>query len=138
METPLGAREAQRRATFSGSAVHASIPGAYAWAVTVAPSTYGRGVPWSATVAGSLAPLLLVVGACGWRLGPRSRDAMLWCFVLACAVTWACAPATLAPRHMDWTRGASGMLGGGLFALAWAGRRSRWPRTSRRRSTSPR
>jgi hypothetical protein len=122
MEPPALARDAQRRAVLSGSAVHASIPGLYAWAVTVAPSAYGRGVPWVATTAGSIAPLLLVAGAySAGRLGPRSRDASLWSFVLTCAVTWACAPATLGARHIDWTRGASGMLGWCLFALAWAG-----------------
>jgi hypothetical protein len=41
--------------------------------------------------------------------------------VVGCAATWSLNPAMLTPRHFDWTRGAAGVLGWGLFALAWAG-----------------
>jgi hypothetical protein len=113
--------DAQRKATFGAVVAHAAIPGLYAWAATVAGSAFARGTPWAAVVAGALAPVFLGAAAyAGRRWGPRARDASLWSFVIACATTWACAPATLGPRHMDWTRGASGVLGWSLFALAWA------------------
>jgi hypothetical protein len=122
MEAPAGLDEGSpRRADSPNRALQASIPGVYAWAVTVAGSAFGRGIPWTATVTGLLAPLLLLGGVpAGARWGPRVRDASLWAFVLACAATWGSAPASLGPRYFDLGRAAAGVLGWGLFALAWA------------------
>jgi len=65
--------------------------------------------------------VLLAAVPLGVRWGPRVRDACLASFVVASAVTWCSAPATLGPRHVDWMRGAAGVLGWALFGMAWAG-----------------
>jgi hypothetical protein len=105
-----------------GASVHVCVPALYAWAVTVAQSAFARGGPWEAAATGIVAPLALLAGVLlGARWGARVRDACLAIFVLGCAATWCLAPATLGPRHVDWMRGAAGVLGWGLFGLAWAG-----------------
>jgi hypothetical protein len=105
-----------------GASAQAGVAGAYAWAVTVAPSAWADRAPALARVAAGLALAALVAGAL-WerRWEGRVRLASLWAFVLASALTWSLSPSALAPTHMDTLGGVAGMLGWGLFALASAG-----------------
>jgi hypothetical protein len=104
-----------------GSAAQASVPGAYAWAATVAPAAWSRGGGLLAKGAALSALMTLAAGWIGERKwGGRARIASLWGFVLASAVTWSAAPTALAPLRIDAPRGIAGMLGWALFALALA------------------
>jgi hypothetical protein len=105
-----------------GALRHASIPGAYAWAVTVAPLLWARGDgAWIARLAAGLSLAFLLMGAgLEPRLGPRRRFAFLWAFFIACAVAWGASPGSLAPSRFDAGREIAGMLGWGLFAFAAA------------------
>jgi len=119
---PAGvARRLHERVSAMGSVAQASVPGAYAWAATVAPVAWSRGGGALAKVAALVA---LVALAAGWigepRWGSRARVASLWGFVMASAVTWSVAPAALAPLHIDAPHGLAGTLGWALFALALA------------------
>ncbi len=105
-----------------GASVHASVPGLYAWAVTVAPLLWLRGSAFGVVQgAVAVAPLLLVSGAMLERhFGRRVRFISLWGFVVACAVAWVAAPSGRASLQLDGLREMSGMLGWGLFAFAFA------------------
>jgi hypothetical protein len=104
-----------------GSAAQATVPGAYAWAATVAPVAWSRGGGTVAKVASVVALAALGSGWAGERKwGERARFASLWGFVLACAVTWSAAPTLLSTLRVGVPRGLAGMLGWGLFALALA------------------
>ena len=115
------ARRLYDRASAMGSAAQASVPGAYAWAATVAPAAWSRG---GGGLAKTAALAALVARAAGWlgerKWGQRARLGSLWGFVLASAVTWSAAPTALAPLRIDAPRGIAGMLGWALFALALA------------------
>jgi hypothetical protein len=104
-----------------GSGAQAIVPGAYAWAVTVAPVIWSRGGTWLATIAALLAVAALVVG---WvaerRWGERFKKVAFWMFVVSSAIAWSAAPMALSPLRTDAVRGIAGMLGWALFALAWA------------------
>jgi hypothetical protein len=54
------------------------------------------------------------------RWAGRARAASLWGFVVACAVSWAAAPAGLSPFRIDAPRGLAGVVGWALFAFASA------------------
>ncbi len=104
-----------------GPAAQASVPGVYAWGVTVAPGAWARGAPWLAKAAAVAALLTLAVGVLGERRwGGRARAAALWGFVVACAASWCIAPAGLGPLRMDAPRGLAGVVGWALFAFASA------------------
>lgn len=104
-----------------GAAAQASVPGAYAWGVTVAPAAWSRGASSFARIASLVAIVVLGMGVLGERRwGWRARLASLWGFVLACALTWSAAPAALAPLRIDVPRGMAGMIGWALFAMASA------------------
>src|SRR5579862_1738572 len=97
------------RLTGMGAAAQATIPGVYAWGVTVAPDVMFR-VTWrthavtawwwtTASIVSKVAALaaLGALGAGfvlerkqGW--GTRARLVSLWGFVLSCAIAWAAAP----------------------------------------------
>jgi hypothetical protein len=110
-----------QRLSAMGAAAQASVPGLYAWGVTVAPVAWSRGASAVAKVAAILALLILAAGvAAERRWEHRARVAALWGFVLACALAWSAAPAALAPLRIDAPRGLAGMLGWALFALASA------------------
>ena len=105
-----------------GAPAQAAIAGGYAWAVTVAPTTWERGAPMVATVAAGVGLVALLVSASGD--GPwagRGRVPALWVFVLASGLAWLSSPAALRPMRIDTTRGLAGMAGWALFALASAG-----------------
>lgn len=114
-----------------GAAGQATVPGVYAWAVTVAPvfldlrpergNVWAHGTTTLARCAALLAPLWLIGGpAAERRWGARGRIASMWGFVLSCALAWSAAPTTVSPPHIDAPRGVSGMIGWALFALAAA------------------
>jgi hypothetical protein len=104
-----------------GATAQATVPGLYAWGVTVAPAAWARGAPALAKVTAVIALLALIAGAVGERLRPsRARIPCLWTFVLASALTWSASPGSLAPLHIDAQLGIAGMIGWALFAFATA------------------
>jgi hypothetical protein len=104
-----------------GAAAQATVPGVYAWGVTVAPAAWAHGSSVVAKVASILGLLALAGGVVGERRwGGTARVASLWGFVLACALAWSATPAAFAPLRIDAPRGIAGMIGWGLFALASA------------------
>lgn len=117
----MRAKEAVANLAAAGSAAQASIPGAYAWAATVAPVAWSRG---GTVVAKAAAVVALVALGAGWwgerRWGGRARVASLWAFLLSCALAWSSAPSALAPARFDALRGVTGTFAWALFAFAWA------------------
>jgi hypothetical protein len=106
-----------------GAAAQASVPGVYAWAVTVVPVAWARGSTLVSKGAAVLALAALVAGVVGerrWGAPSRLRFASLWGFVLSSALAWSAAPSALGPLRIDAPRGVAGMLGWALFALASA------------------
>ncbi|MGO8996841.1 MAG: hypothetical protein ACLQVI_26300 [Polyangiaceae bacterium] len=107
-----------------GSAAQASIPGLYAWAVTVAPAAWSKGAPLFAKVFA-----LLGLVSLGIALGlehrrpedaPRARAVAVWGLSLTSALTWLLVPGAMSTLRLDVTRGFAGMLGWALFAFACA------------------
>jgi hypothetical protein len=102
-------------------AAPASVPGACAWVVTVAPVVWGRaGVPraaWTAAIAGLL--LLSAGTALELRFGRRIRSLYLGGFTLACAVAWVTASGPGVPL-LDDVHTAAGVLAWAVFGLSWA------------------
>jgi hypothetical protein len=103
------------------AAAQASLAGAYAWAVAVAPLAWAPGSS-SATKFGAAAALLaLLLGVAGVRwTKPWIRPVSLWGVVLASAFTWSTFPLGLGLARVDPVRGVSGMLAWALYALAYA------------------
>jgi hypothetical protein len=102
-------------------AAQASIPGVYAWAVTVAPAAWSRGAPVVAKAAAVLGVLSLAFAVSLERRSPAlSRIVLVWGLSLTSALVWAVAPAVLAPAKIDPVRAVAGMIGWSLFALAAA------------------
>jgi hypothetical protein len=116
-----GLRGLLGRLSATGAAAQASVPGAYAWAVTVAPAAWSKGATGLAKAAAVVALLALFGGIAGERAwGARARFVSLWAFVLASALAWSSAPTALGPLRVEPVRGLSGMLGWALFAFASA------------------
>ncbi len=104
-----------------GTAAQATIPGFYAWAVTVAPAAWSRGAPLLAKVIACMGLASLVAAIVLERRWPRyARPVSVWGLVSTSALVWALAPAALLPSRIDAARGVAGMIGWGLFALASA------------------
>jgi hypothetical protein len=107
-----------------GSAAQASVPGLYAWGVTVLPAVFAHGVRvhWAAkvlAVAGAVS--LAVAVAMERRWGPRARYVAVWGLSLTSGLAWLIVPAsTLGSMRLDWARGVAGMLGWALFAFSCA------------------
>lgn len=117
----MGAQELLQRVSSLGASAQASVPGLYAWGVTVAPAAWARGSSSLSKVAAVAAVLALGVGIVGERMwGGRGRVLSLWAFVLASALAWSAAPSALGPLRIDAPRGIAGMLGWALFAFASA------------------
>lgn len=96
------------------------VPGIYAWAVTVVPSTSGRTAPGYAWVPAFLAFGSLVAGCFLLRDRPRLGRALgIWAFLAFALVTWTLNPAVLRPDRIDPIRAASGAFGWMLYALGW-------------------
>ncbi len=103
-----------------GPATQGAIPGAYAWAVTVAPVGWGAASSAWAMVATAVGlALVLIAPALDGRAPALARLGLGWGLVAAAAATWTLAPAGLVDRF-DAARGIAGMFGWGLFALAVA------------------
>src|SRR5262245_51202127 len=119
-----------------GPAAQASIPGVYAWAVTVAPAAMSRGAPWIAKVVAFVGVAALAGSTIlerryagdvdagralrGWQADAWARGLSVWGLVLSSALVWALAPAALSPARLDAARGIAGMIGWALFAFASA------------------
>jgi hypothetical protein len=118
---PPAPRPLFARLAAMGAGAQASVPGLYAWALTVAPAAWGRGGSAAAKVAslGGLASLAVGVALEG-RWGARARYVAVWGLVITSAVTWLLASAALGPLRLDAARGILGMIGWALFALASA------------------
>ncbi|MGH7296805.1 MAG: hypothetical protein ACRELB_17840, partial [Polyangiaceae bacterium] len=110
-----------RRLSAMGAAGQASVPGVYAWGVTVVPAAWSRDGSPVSKVAAVVALVALLGGVVAERLAPgRARLLSLWGFVLACALSWSAARDALGPMQIDALRGAAGMIGWALFAFASA------------------
>ena len=110
---------ARLRAT--NAAAQASVPGGYAWAVTVAPGAFSQGAPALASGAAVAALVALLGGVAAERIwGPRGHQASFWLFVLLCALVWSSTPSALAPARFDAVRGLLAMSGWALYAYASA------------------
>ena len=104
-----------------GTAAQATIPGFYAWAVTVAPAAWSRGAPLAAKIIACMGLASLVLAIALERKWPLyARPVSIWGLVSTSAVVWALAPLALLPSRIDAARGVAGMIGWGLFALASA------------------
>jgi hypothetical protein len=115
---PLG------RVSELGSAAQASIPGLYAWAVTVAPAAWGKA---GTLPSKAFAVLGLVILGAALVLERRSRTRArwsrplsVWGLSLTSAAVWLLVPGALAPLRLEATRGLAGMLGWALFAFSSA------------------
>jgi hypothetical protein len=110
-----------QRLSALGAVAQASVPGVYAWGVTVVPAAWARGAPLVAKVAALAAVAALVGGVLGERVwGAKARALSLWGFVLSCALAWSASPAALGPLRIDAPRGVAGMIGWALYAFASA------------------
>ncbi|HEX3344741.1 MAG TPA: hypothetical protein VHS09_09225 [Polyangiaceae bacterium] len=117
----MGAEGVFQRLSAMGAAAQASVPGVYAWGVTVAPAAWSHGAPLLAKMAAMVAVTALLGGVVGERVWQgRARVVALWGFVLSCALVWSAAPAALGPLRIDAPRGVAGMIGWALFAFASA------------------
>jgi hypothetical protein len=113
-----------------GPAAQASVPGLYAWALTVAPAAWSRGAPWVAKATAILGLVALSASVAVERRWGWARYLGIWGLVLTSCMTWVVAPAALSPLHLDVARGLAGMLGWALFAFASAApalRRNAYP-----------
>jgi len=107
-----------------GSAAQASIPGLYAWLVTVAPAAWSRGAPLLAQVS-AIAGVASLVAALVLEHrraedAPRARAVAVWGLSLSAALTWLLVPGEMTTLRVDGARGFAGMLGWALFAFACA------------------
>lgn len=98
-----------------GAAGQAVVPGAYAWAVTVAPAAWSR-----AADAGVKAAAILAIASLLSTLLKTKGPIATWVFVLASTVVWVAVPSAMSPAHLHPARGIAGMLGWGVFAFATA------------------
>lgn len=113
--------ELVRRTSVLGDSAQASVPGLYAWAVTVVPPAWARGAPAVAKVAAVAALMTLGLGiASERRWGGRARIAAFWGFIGACAVSWIAARPGSGSARFDAQAGVAGMLGWALFAFVSA------------------
>ncbi|MBV9950147.1 MAG: hypothetical protein JOZ69_25125 [Myxococcales bacterium] len=111
-----------------GAAAQASVPGAYAWGVTVLPCAWARagaGAGITAAVVAKLAAgaalVALTIGvAAERRFRSSARIASLWAFVGSSGIVWWAAPSGLAASRLDTPQGFAGLLGWALFAVASA------------------
>jgi len=104
-----------------GPSAQASIPGLYAWAVTVASCAWSRGVPWQTRVVALGGPIVLLASVLVDKDRPAvARHLSVWGLVVSSLLVWALVPATVGPSRFDTTRGVLGMLGWAVFAFASA------------------
>jgi hypothetical protein len=108
------------RVTGLGATAQATVPGLYAWAVTVAPPAFARAAPEVSKVSAVLGALLLVLApALEAKRPTAARLVSIWGLVVTSLVVWVLAPAAwTTPAHLDPVRSIAGMLGWALFAVA--------------------
>ncbi len=128
-ERPEAPRSFISRVADIGSVAQASVPAAYAWAVTVAPVAWARGGTTSLRVLAlsGLATIGAAILLEGRGRAKAARLVSVWGLVITSALVW-----SLATPRVDLMRGISGVLGWGLFAYASAAP------TFRRSSAEPR
>ncbi len=97
------------------------VPGLYAWAVTVVPSTTHQSTAgWWPSVAAFVALVSLSVGAFFAHQRPQLGYALgIWGFVLACLSTWLLNMPALQIERLDPWRAGAGSIGWILFSLGW-------------------
>ncbi len=125
IETPedaLAERSILARLAAVGAAAQASVPGLYAWAVTVAPAAFTHGAPLVARI-GAITGLAAIAAAVVLerRRSAYARVVLVWGLPIASVVVWLASSAMLSPIRMDASRGLTGVLGWLLFALAAGG-----------------
>ena len=104
-----------------GAAAQASVPGFYAWMVTVAPAAFSRQAGFLAKLAAATGLVALLLGILlDRRWGPRARYLSVWGLALSSAVVWVLVPSALGALRLDEARGIAGMVGWALFAFASA------------------
>ena len=107
-----------------GAAAQASIPGLYAWLVTVAPAAWSRGATVFAKVFALLGLASLAAALWLEHRRPdgavRARAVAVWGLSLTSAFTWLLVPTAMSTLRLDVARGLAGMLGWALFAFACA------------------
>jgi hypothetical protein len=128
------ARPTLARITDLGATAQATVPGFYAWLVTVAPVAFGRGAPVLSRLAAIVGLALLFQAPFverRWKAAARVMS--IWGLVATSLLVWVLAPAgygggtspaLLSPgKGVAWTRSdpvrtIAGVIGWALFALA--------------------
>ena len=96
------------------------LPGIYAWAVTVVPTTKTTPLIAFPSIAAFLALACLVSGALIARTRPNAGFALgIWGFLIGCLATWLLGASALQMERLDPWRAGAGSIGWGLFALGW-------------------
>ena len=120
-EARSGEKTLLQRMSELGASAQASIPGLYAWGVTVASCAWSRGVPWQTRVVALGGPLVLLASVLVDKDRPAvARHLSVWGLVVSSILVWALVPSAVGPSHFDTTRGVLGMLGWAVFAFASA------------------
>jgi hypothetical protein len=115
------APSAFERVATLGTAAQASVPGIYAWGVTVAPGAWARGAGLAPKAAALVGLSALLFGAVTERrFGSTVRHGVLWTFALSSVLVWLVVPAALGPSRIDPLHGVIGVLAWGLFGFAAA------------------
>jgi hypothetical protein len=105
-----------------GSTAQASVPGIYAWSVSVAPVAFAHGAPGIAQMAALCGVASLAGAPILESKRPRAaRMVSVWGLVFTSLFVWIAVPSSsLSPLRFDVVRGLAGMLGWALFAFASA------------------
>jgi hypothetical protein len=108
------------RAWDLGATAQATVPGFYAWAVTVAPAAFGKGSPAVAEAAAAIGlALVFLAPICERRWASVGRVMSIWGLVTTSLLVWVLAPGHAeGSGHSDTLRSIAGMFGWALFALA--------------------
>jgi hypothetical protein len=103
-----------------GATAQATVPGAYAWAVTVAPAAFARASPFVSRAAAVCGLGMLALAPVIERSKPAlARIVSVWGLVATSLFVWIVGPSSfLTPTHTDAVREIAGMIGWALFALA--------------------
>jgi hypothetical protein len=105
-----------------GATAQASVPGVYAWSVTVAPVAFAHGASYFAG-ASAACGIAALAGApvLEGRHPQVARILSVWGLVSTSLLVWIAAPSgSLSPLRIDLLRGVAGMVGWALFAFASA------------------
>lgn len=105
-----------------GSTAQASVPGVYAWSVSVAPAAFAHGAPGIAQMAAACGIASLAGAPILESKRPRAaRMVSVWGLVFTSLFVWIAVPSSsLSPLQFEGVRGFAGVLGWALFAFASA------------------